>query len=85
MPRTSNILAALRLAEVVRYETVRFFRHIDNLPELSSQQHKQVGLFWIRNTELATNLACEEIGDFCMSWNRGNTAWIGEINVLGMF
>jgi hypothetical protein len=64
---------------------VRFFRHVDNLPELSSQQHKQVRLFWIWDTELAANLACEEIGDFYMSWNRGNAAWIGQIDVLLCF
>jgi hypothetical protein len=42
-------------------------------------------LFWIWDTELAANLACQEIGDFYMSWNGTNAAWIGEIDVLAMF
>jgi hypothetical protein len=54
-------------------------------PELASEQHKQVLLFWIWDAELAANLACEEVGDFCMSWNRGNAAWIGEVDLLAMF
>jgi hypothetical protein len=31
-------------------------------PELASEQHKQVLLFWIWDAELAANLACEEVG-----------------------
>ena len=54
-------------------------------PKLASEQHNQVLLFRIRNTELATNLACEKIGDFYMSWDGGNAAWIGEIDILAMF
>jgi len=42
-------------------------------------------LLRIWDTQLAANLACEEIGDLSMSWNRCNAAWIGEIDVLAMF
>jgi hypothetical protein len=59
--------------------------HVSKFPELASEQHKQVLLFWIWDTELAANLACEEVGDFYMSGNGGNAAWIGEIDVLAMF
>lgn len=54
-------------------------------PELASEQHKQMLLFWIWDTRLAANPAYEEVGDFYMSWNGGNAAWIGEIDVLAMF
>jgi hypothetical protein len=32
-------------------------------PKLASEQHKQMLLFWIWDTRLAANLACEEVGD----------------------
>ena len=54
-------------------------------PELASEQHKQVLLFWIWDTELAANLASQRMAISIMSWNGGNAAWIGEIDVLAMF
>ena len=59
--------------------------HVREFPKLASEQHKQVLLFWIWDTELAANLAREEIGDFGVSWNSRNAAWIGEIDELAVF
>jgi hypothetical protein len=41
-------------------------------------------LFWIRDTELAANLACEKIGDFRMSGNCRHSAGVGKIYVFAM-
>jgi hypothetical protein len=57
----------------------------ENFPNYRFKSISRLRLFWIWDTELAANLACEEIGDFDVSWNRGNAAWIGEIDVLAMF
>jgi hypothetical protein len=64
------------VGEPRRFENFAFYR-INNIRRLK--------LFWIWDTELAANLACEEIGDFDVSWNRGNAAWIREIDVLAIF
>ena len=41
-------------------------------------------LLGIWDTELAANLACEKVRDFCMSWNCRYSAGIGEIYVFAM-
>jgi hypothetical protein len=42
----------------------------------------QTGLFWIRNSELATDFARQQIGNLCVAWYRGNPARVGQIYIL---
>jgi hypothetical protein len=52
---------------------------------MSRLSRYRTGLFWIGDTELTANLACEEIGNFRMPWDRRNAAWIREIDILLCF
>jgi hypothetical protein len=54
--------------------------------EFSKRQNdREILLLWIWDTELATNLAREKIGNLSMSWNRRDAAGIGKIDVFAMF
>ena len=50
----------------------------------TSKRYKAIRLLWVWDTELATNLTREKIGDLSMSWNRRNAAGIGEIDVFAV-
>jgi hypothetical protein len=44
----------------------------------------QTGLFWIRNSELATDFARQQIGNLCVAWYRGDPARVGQIYILAV-
>ena len=57
----------------------------ENARNVEIQQHKRVAAILDLEYRAGDKSCVRGIGDFYMSWNRGNTAWIGEINVLGIF
>jgi hypothetical protein len=54
------------------------------LASLQSEIQREI-LLCVGYPEMAANLSSEEIGDFSMSGDRGDPAWIGEIYVFAVF
>ena len=46
---------------------------------------RQTRLFWIRNSELATDFARQQISNLCVAWYRGDPARVGQIYILAVF
>jgi len=44
----------------------------------------QTGLFWIRDSELATDFARQQISNLCVAWYRGDPARVGQIYILAV-
>ena len=60
--------------------------HVSRIPEPSNDYlaRCQTGLFWIRNSELATDFARQQIGNLCVAWYRGDPARVGQIYILAV-
>jgi hypothetical protein len=63
----------------------RELRRFENSRNSRVKSIRGLLIFWIWDTELAANLACEEVGDFYMSGNGGNAAWIARLTYLLCF
>ena len=60
--------------------------HVSRILETSNDYlaRCQTGLFWIRNSELATDFARQQIGNLCVAWYRGDPARVGQIYILAV-
>jgi hypothetical protein len=89
---TSRIAVSVSFSKITSLTGTSTFRKFSNVemicPDLRMRNQdstkKNALLFWVWDTELAANLACEKIRDFRMSGNCRHSAGVGEIYIFAM-